>query len=297
VVNDMEFNKKPDSEATQDDPTGMSTARQQDLCVRDVMNPRVIAVTSTESLKAGARLMSENCISCLPVVDNHVFKGLITQEAILTSLIREHAIADTLRVHDHMLPTVVTISPEVSVLEASMIAHRKQIKWLPVLTGQTVVGIITQTDLVHALMCFDSFPDVASIMSRDTISVHAASSVVEAANIMAENRVSCVVAIQNGRVLGILTEKDLLKIALEPDKKLSDICVVDAMSFPVISARPSDSMISASRLMDRMHIHHLAVLEDEQLRGIITRTDVLKAFQQSLVQYTGLYDLVTLSQS
>jgi CBS domain-containing protein len=281
VKSDIVSNEKPDFEASQDD-----------LCVKDVMNPHVITVKSTESLKAGARLMSENGISCLPVVDNDVFKGLITQKAILINLIRKHEVADTLQVHDYMSHAVATIAPEISVLEASMVAHRKQAKWLPVLAGQTVVGIITQTDLVQTLMCFDSFPDVASIMSRDTIAVHAATSVAEAANIMAEHRVSCVVATQNGRVLGILTEKDLLKVAIERGENLSDICVVDTMSFPIISARPSDSMISASRLMDRMHIHHLAVLEDEKLCGIITRTDVLKAFQQSLVQYTGLYDLV-----
>jgi len=241
--------------------------------------------------------MSENHISCLAVVNNDVFEGLITQKTALMSLVHEHGNADSLRIQDHMLRAVATVSPETSVLEASQIAHRKQAKWLPVLTGQTVVGMITQTDLVQALMCFDSFPDVASIMSCDTISIHAATSVVDAANIMAEHGISCVVAIQNDKVLGILTEKDLLKTALQPEKDLPDICVVDIMSFPVIAARPSDSMISASRLMDRMHIHHLAVMENEELCGIITRTDVLKAFQDSLAQYTDLGNLVQLSQS
>lgn len=290
----IEPNEAPDNEGDQGRYDG---THQQDLCVKDVMNPHVVSITSSESIQTGARLMSENHISCLAVVDKGVFKGLLTQKTILASIVHEHATAHTLPVHDHMLPTVTTISPELSVLEASRIAHREQIKWLPVLSGQTIVGIITQTDLVQALMCLDSFPDVASIMSSDAVAIHAATSVGDAANIMAERQVSCVVAIQKGKVLGILTEKDLLKIAVKPRENLSDICVVDLMSFPVIAARPSDSMISASRLMDRMHIHHLVVMEDEKLRGIITRTDVLKAFQRSLVQYTKLDDLVKLSQA
>jgi predicted transcriptional regulator len=297
VDNNTEPNARPETQVTQKDSQEISSAQQRELCVSDVMNPHVITVKSSESIKAGASLMSENHISCLAVVDNDVFEGLITQKIALMSLVREHANADSLRIQDHMLRTVTTVSPDTSVLEASQIAHRKHAKWLPVLTGQTIVGMITQTDLVQALMCIDSFPDVASIMSCDTIAIHAATSVVDAANIMAEHGISCVVAIQNDKVLGILTEKDLLKTALKPEKDLPDICVVDIMSFPVISARPSDSMISASRLMDRMHIHHLAVMENEQLCGIITRTDVLKAFQESLVQYTGLYELVAQSQS
>jgi CBS domain-containing protein len=292
----MKSSQNHDIDANQDGSTEMSTARQQGLCVKDVMHAHVISITSQESLKTGAELMSENHISCLAVVDNAVFKGLITQK-IIVNIVCERGDADSLRVHDHMLHTVPTVSPEITVLEASRIAHREQVKWLPVLTGQTIVGIITQTDLVQALMCFDTFPDAASIMNRDTISVHAATSVADAANIMAEDGISCVVAIQNGKVLGILTEKDLLKIAIDSDKNLSDMCVVDIMSFPVIAARPSDSMISSCRLMDRMRIHHLAIMKDEKLCGIITRTDVLKAFQKSLGQYTGLSDLVMLSQS
>jgi len=297
VNNDIETNETPDIEATQDDLTGTSIARHQDFYVKDVMNSNIITISSTENIKTGARLLSENHISCLPVVDDGVFKGLITQKAILKGIVCEHAIADTLQIHDYMLLDIPTVSPETSVLEASKIAHGKHVKWLPVLTGHTLVGIITQTDLVQSLMCFDSFPDVASIMSCETIAVPAGISVVEAAKTMAEHGISCVVATKNEKVLGILTELDLLEIALESEKSLSDICVVDAMSFPVIAARPSDSMISASRLMDRMRIHHLPVMEGEQLCGVITLTDVLNAFRQSLVQYTGLHELVKLSQS
>jgi CBS domain-containing protein len=279
---DIESNRKPDIKATQMDLTGISTARQQDLWVKDVMNPHVITITSTESIKTSVRLMSENHISCLPVVDNDIFKGFITQKTIVMNMVRENVISDTSRVDDQMLSTVPTVSWETSVLEACEIAHRNNVKWLPVLTGQTLVGIITQTDLTRALMRFDKLPDVASIMSSDTVTVPAGSSVIDAANTMVEHGVSCVVAMKNERALGILTEKDFLKTATESGKTLSDIRVVDTMSFPVIATSPFDSLISASRLMDRMHVHHLVVMENEQLCGIITRTDVLKAFEQAI---------------
>lgn len=294
---DMQPIENAEIRADQDDIIEVTTASQEGLYVRDVMNSNVISIGPDESLKTGAQRMSENHITCLPVVEKGSFLGLVTQKTVLQTIIQGSAQADDLLIRDHMSRSVPTISPDFSVLEASQVAYRKQVKWLPVLEGQTVVGIITQTDLVQALMCFDSFPDVASIMSRDPVAVHAAVSVAEVAKTMAEQGVSCIVAIQNERVIGILTERDLLKMAFKPTQSLSEICVVDAMSFPVITARPSDSMISASRLMDRMHIHHLVVMEDDRLCGIITHTDVLKAFQRSLVQYTGLYNLVKLSHS
>lgn len=272
-------------------------AHHRELWVRDVMNSHVISVTANETIASAAQAMSQHHISCLAVVDNGVFKGLITQETLLNAIFRQSSDMKTQTVGACMLRAVPVISPEMTVLEASRIAYSENFKWLPVLSGKRLVGIVTQTDLVQVLMCLDGFPDVASIMSRDAISIAAGSSAADAARVMAENRISCVVAVQNERVLGILTEKDLLRTALESQKDPAAVCVVDIMSFPVIAARPSDSMISASRLMERMRLHHLAVMDGEQLCGIITRSDVLNAFQQSLGQYAGLHASMQLSES
>ena len=178
--NHNESNAEPESRFTQSHMQGQRAAHQRELWVRDVMNSHVIALTPEETIMTGAKMMSEHHISCLAVVDSGIFKGLITQENILTAIFRQSSEINKLTVSECMLQAVPGISPEMTVLEASKVADRNNVKWLPVLTGQTIVGIVTQTDLVQVLMCLDSFPDVASIMSRDAISIAAGTSAADA---------------------------------------------------------------------------------------------------------------------
>jgi len=256
----------------------------EDLLVSQIMNPHVITIHSDESLSLAVKVMSENHVSCLPVVgaDTGQFTGLITQKSVLNRITSQSPQLSALKVEDHMIHNVLTISPSISALEASAIAASKGVKWIPVLSGTKLVGVVTQTDLAQALSCFDCFPDVAAIMSSATVTIDAADTLARAACIMSEQNISCLVALRQEKTIGILTEKDILKHTAETENSLQDTCVVDVMSFPVISVDPTDSTISANRLMDRMRVHHLVVLDEEKLCGIVTRTDVLKALRDSL---------------
>ena len=256
----------------------------ENLLVSQIMNPRVITIHPDESLSLAVKVMSENHVSCLPVVDADAgqFTGLITQKSVLNLVATQSRQLNALRVKDHMVHNVLTVSPSTSALEASAIAASKGVKWIPVLSGAKLVGVVTQTDLAQALSCFDCFPDVASIMSTATVTIDAADTLARAVHTMSEQDISCLVALRQEKAIGILTEKDILKYAAEAENSLQDVCVVDVMSFPVVSVDPTDSTISANRLMDRMRLHHLVVMDGEQLCGIITRTDVLKALRDSL---------------
>jgi CBS domain-containing protein len=261
-----------------------SQACCEDLLISHVMNPHVITVKSDESLSQAIKTMSQNHISCLPVVDVdcNQFIGLITQKSVLNLINTQGPQLSALKVKDHMILDVPTISPDVSALEATTIAQDRGVKWLPVLSETELVGIVTQTDLAQALTCFDCFPEVASIVSSATVTIDAADTLATAACIMTEQNISCLIALRQEKPIGILTEKDILKYSVETGNGLQDSRVVDVMSFPIISVSSSDSTISASRLMDRMRMHHLVVMDDERLCGIITKTDVLKALRESL---------------
>jgi CBS domain-containing protein len=247
------------------------------------MNTHVITVRPDESLFGAIKIMSENHISCLPVVDpdSHQFTGLVTQKSVLELISTQSHKLRTLKVKDNLVCSVLTILPHMSAFEASTLAHERGIKWMPVLRGTELVGIVTQTDLAQALTCFDCFPDVATIMSSDTVTINAADTLARAIQVMAEQNITCLVALRQQKTIGILTEKDILKHVMETGNSLQDTCVVDVMSFPIISVNPSDSTISASRLMDRMRVHHLVVMDEDKLCGIITRTDILKALRDS----------------
>jgi CBS domain-containing protein len=88
--------------------------------------------------------------------------------------------------------------------------------------------------------------------------------------------------VSGDRVVGILTERDILRARAEPPggKLLADLKVLDVMNAPIQSASPDDDVNEAATRMVSHRIGCLPVIEDDALIGIVTRTDVLAAAVQ-----------------
>ncbi|MEH2051250.1 PAS domain S-box protein [Nostoc sp.] len=102
---------------------------------------------------------------------------------------------------------------------------------------------------------------------------------------------SCILIIEGADLLGIFTEKDVLKlIASEID--LSMVTMAEVMVQPVITLRKSDSqdIFIALSLLNQSRICHLPVLDDRgQLLGVITETSLLQAFDL-MIKRLGIFE-------
>jgi signal-transduction protein with cAMP-binding, CBS, and nucleotidyltransferase domain len=100
---------------------------------------------------------------------------------------------------------------------------------------------------------------------------------------MAAGNVSCVVVLRAGRAAGIVTEKDILQRVALSHEDPETTPVVEIMSAPVATVSPNYSVMSASRVMDQMHIHRLLVGNTtDDIRGIVTQTDIIAAVRKKL---------------
>jgi PAS domain S-box-containing protein len=124
--------------------------------------------------------------------------------------------------------------------------------------------------------------DVSMIMSKDTLGVQRKATVTEAAKVMADNNVSSIVIMEDDEVVGIVTERDILKKIIAQKKRPEQVCVEKIMSCPVVSITPDCSVFSASRIMEKMHVRKLVVMEDKQLYGILSQTDIFQAVKRKL---------------
>ena len=106
--------------------------------------------------------------------------------------------------------------------------------------------------------------------------------VAEAARLMSDRGISCVVAMHRREVAGILTEKDLLKRVVALHKDPARTHVADAMSFPIMIVPSTYSVISATRKMDQMHLHRLVVADGNKVCGIVTQTDLMRVIRKEL---------------
>ena len=258
------------------------TSSQVWLKVRDVMNKDVITITSGETVVSAAKVMSDNNVSCIVVVDNGSVVGILTEKDLLKRIAGKDKDFDKMTVAEIMSSPVESIPPDLSIVDGSRIMEAKHIKRLPILAGKRLIGIVTQTDLTRALTSYGMWKDVADIMSSNVAVIQTKATVAEAAEIMNSRNISCIVALEGNEVQGIITERDLLKRVIALQKNPTHIEVEEVMSSTVMTVPSSYSVFSASRTMDKMHVRRLVVMEDEQLCGIVTQTDIFRAVKKKL---------------
>jgi len=117
---------------------------------------------------------------------------------------------------------------------------------------------------------------VRDVMTKSLVTVAPSASVREAARKMFEKRVGSVLIVgDDGRLLGIFTERDLVKVVAEG--KPLETPVSEVMSKDLVVAKESDSVASvASRMLEKW-IRHMPVVDDSgKPVGIVSIRDVLR---------------------
>jgi acetoin utilization protein AcuB len=124
-----------------------------------------------------------------------------------------------------MTKSPVTIKASDSLLAATRILKEKGFKHLPVLDGNgALVGVVTDRDLkrasasdattleVHELLYLLDKLKIEQVMTRKPVSVATQETVQNAAKLMVEKKIGCLPVVDGGKVAGILTKDDLLRL-------------------------------------------------------------------------------------
>lgn len=120
---------------------------------------------------------------------------------------------------------------------------------------------------------------VADILLRkgsNITTVQPDTSVLEALRIMADQNIGSVMVMDNGRYLGIMTERDYSRKIILKGRNSTDTPVAEIMSSDFPRITPSDSIDYCMQLMSDRNIRYLPVFEGEQVMGIISINDVVK---------------------
>ena len=139
--------------------------------VADWMTEEVLAVEVFDSLNTARQLMAKHRINQLPVLDNDVLVGIVTdrdiRDAYPTSMLIDHAkeidrFAESYTVEEAMSHNVITVRPETPLATAVSLLRRHRIGALPVLKKNKLVGIVTRSDILDFVLSGDRLNQVAS---------------------------------------------------------------------------------------------------------------------------------------
>ena len=123
---------------------------------------------------------------------------------------------------------------------------------------------------------------VSDIMTKKVIhSVNPRDSVKKAAKTMKEVHSGCLIVIQKGKLVGIVTERDIVHRVVALGRSTERTPVSKIMSTPVVTASPKSSVSDAAKLMIKNEIRRLPITQGRRVVGIITATDLVTYLSKS----------------
>jgi CBS domain-containing protein len=191
--------------------------------IKLIMTQKVVSVQTSAKISEAIALMTKGNLGGLPVVDdgNHV-KAIITERDI-ANLFADRISGVT--VAQLMSEKLVTALPSTTIFEAERSMVTRGFRRLPIVSDGKVVGIITTMDVIRFFGSGEVFKYLRSgtiiqvlntpaleIATKDVSTIEPNADVGQAAKIMRDKDIGAVPVAKNGKLVGIITERDFFKI-------------------------------------------------------------------------------------
>ena len=102
--------------------------------------------------------------------------------------------------------------------------------------------------------------------------------VIDAIQVMGEKNVGALPVVDNGTLVGIVSERDYTRKVILKGRFSKETPVSDIMTAQLLTVTPSDNVIECMRIMTEKRVRHLPVLEGTNLVGILSIGDVVNWF-------------------
>ncbi len=115
---------------------------------------------------------------------------------------------------------------------------------------------------------------VREIMKKGIITVGSNETIKEACNLYRDKKIGCLLVFENSNVIGIVTERDIIERTICKDINPKSVPIKEIMTKNVKTVNADDRINYAVDILKQNNIKKLPVVENEELVGIITVTDI-----------------------
>ena len=113
-----------------------------------------------------------------------------------------------------------------------------------------------------------------NVMTTEVAVMNKSASVKKAAEVMAQEDVSAIIVTVEGKAIGIVTERDILRRIVAEDKNAMKTKLKEIMPSPLVTIEPSTDLEEAARLMFEKRMKNLSVVHENRLIGLINLQDI-----------------------
>jgi CBS domain-containing protein len=117
---------------------------------------------------------------------------------------------------------------------------------------------------------------ISEVMTRDVRAAEPTTTVVEAARTMAKEDVGPIPVVEDGRLVGIVTDRDIVVRVVAEGKDPASTRVRDIASSDLVTVAPDADLDEALKLMAQKQVRRLPVVEGDRLVGIVAQADVAR---------------------
>ncbi len=285
------------------DRDGMEKQSILDYQVRDLMTGEPLVVDPDEDVSKVLGTMKKHDLHEMPVMRKGELLGMVSY----STLLKRGKVPMNTKV-ESLLIKPPKVEEGDSIPRVAEILMSSGYRAVPVTRDGALIGVISRTDCMRAFAQSEEFErlKVREIMTPEPQTLSEEETVLAARDLMtALDERAVPVVDSDGRVVGVVGLKDMVKVLAHPREKATrgdvageriplDVEVRGIMSRPPITTTPSEGAAEAARLMGEHHISSVIVVEGKIPVGVVTQVDLLeqaaalRARDEVLVEISGL---------
>ncbi len=260
--------------------------------VRDIMRPARWTIRPDDSLGRAERIMAHRRVHQLLVVDAGALVGLLSERDVLdyrTGMTPgENWWRTPVRAAMQAIPAIA--NPDEALAEAINRLAKSSVDVLPVVEHGFLIGQLTPTDLFEAeripIVPTGEALTVRDAMTEPAVSVSPTDSLLDAAKLMVDHQVRHLPVVEDGAVVGMLSDRDIRTVAGDPVRYAEsrerdgadELNVRDAMAPTALTIHANRPLRDLAHELADEKIGALPVVdEDGKLLGIVSYVDALRA--------------------
>ncbi len=255
--------------------------------VKAVMSSPVITEDEDTSVVIIARDMELSEIGSVVITRGDKPVGIVTDRDITIKIRAKMDTPGEVKAKGIMVSPLITIGPEAPVEKACELLAENDIRRLPVMENDKLVGIISVRNILTGAPEYVQrfYPvedelvserlEVGDVMTLEVITEDEDTIVSKIAKDMDESGIGGVVIMRGGEPVGMVTDSDIASKVIMKDKKASEIKAKEIMCSPLSTIGPDAPLEKACGIIAAKKIRRMPVMDEDKLVGIISVRNIL----------------------